>query len=164
MVCDAIESDGTFLDIGCANGLLMESVVAWCAEKGVAVEPYGIDVSEPLVQRARERLPRWADRIWVGDALDWAHPEGLRFDVVHVLLDAVRDARWRDLIDHLLSRVVAPGGRLLVSQYDQVDPDQHAAAVLTRLGHRVEGETRAPQVPGRPPGSPSAWIAGPALA
>lgn len=158
MLCDAIETDGTFLDVGCANGLLMESVVAWCAEKGVDVEPYGIDVSEPLVQRARERLPHWADRIWVGDALDWVHPEGRRFDVVHVLLDAVRDARWRDMLDHLLGRVVAPGGRLLISQYDQVTHDQHAAAVLTRLGYRVAGETRAPQQPGRPAGSPSAWI------
>ena len=158
MLCDAIDSDGTFLDVGCANGLLMESIVAWCGEQGVTVEPYGIDISEPLAARARERLPQWADRIWIGDALDWVHPHGTRFDVVHVLLDAVRDERWTDMIDHLLATVVAPGGRLLVSQYNQVAPENHAAAILTRLGYDVAGETSVPLRPGRPDASPSAWI------
>jgi 2-polyprenyl-3-methyl-5-hydroxy-6-metoxy-1,4-benzoquinol methylase len=35
----AIERDGSFLDVGCANGLLMESVVAWTAEDGHHIEP-----------------------------------------------------------------------------------------------------------------------------
>jgi 2-polyprenyl-3-methyl-5-hydroxy-6-metoxy-1,4-benzoquinol methylase len=158
MLCDAIERDGTFLDVGCANGLLMESVVAWCAEKGVHVEPYGLDISEPLVELARTRLPQWADRIWVGDAPSWVHPEAMRFDVVHVLFDVVRDERWPDLIDHLLRNVVTSGGRLLVSQYNQVSPEHHADAILTRLGYRVGGVTRTPVRPERPDASPSAWI------
>lgn len=159
VLCDAIDADGTFLDVGCANGLLMESIVEWCAEKGVAVEPHGLDISQPLVERARERLPQWADRIWVGNALGWAHPDGRQFDVVHALLDCVRDERWPDLIEHLLSRVVAPGGRLLISQYNEVSsPDHDAAGILRRLGYVVAGETRAPTRPGRPAGSPSAWI------
>jgi 2-polyprenyl-3-methyl-5-hydroxy-6-metoxy-1,4-benzoquinol methylase len=158
MLCDAVDRDGTFLDVGCANGLLLESMVEWCAEKGVQVEPYGLDISAPLVAVARRRLPRWADRIWVGDALSWRHPEGMRFDVVHVLLDAVRDERWRDLIDHLRSSVVTPGGRLLVSQYNQVALEHRAAAILTRLGYPVAGETSIPRRPGRPDASPSAWI------
>jgi hypothetical protein len=33
-VADAIDSDGIFLDVGCANGYLAECVVAWCAERG----------------------------------------------------------------------------------------------------------------------------------
>jgi 2-polyprenyl-3-methyl-5-hydroxy-6-metoxy-1,4-benzoquinol methylase len=161
MLCDAVEHDGTFLDVGCANGLLMESIVAWCAEKGVQVEPHGLDISAPLVDLARTRLPQWADRIWVGDALSWAHSDGVRFDVVHVLLDAVRDERWRDMIDHLLASVVAPGGRLLVSQYNQVTPENHAAAILTRLGYVVDGVTSVPLRPGRPDASPSAWVEAP---
>jgi 2-polyprenyl-3-methyl-5-hydroxy-6-metoxy-1,4-benzoquinol methylase len=158
MLCDAVDADVTFLDVGCANGLLMESIVEWCAERGHRVEPYGLDISEPLVERARQRLPQWSDRIWVGDALGWVHPDGMRFEVVHVLLDAVRDERWRDLVDHLLAGVVAPGGRLLVSQYNQVSPEHHASAILARLGYEVAGVTGVPHRPGRPDGSPSAWI------
>lgn len=158
MLCDAVERDGTFLDVGCANGLLMESMVEWCAEADVHLEPYGLDISEALVEVARRRLPQWADRIWVGDGLTWRHPDGQRFDVVHVLLDAVRDERWRTLIDHLLRAVVAPGGRLLVSQYNQVSAEHHAAAILERLGYRVGGVTSRPMRAGRPDASPSAWV------
>ncbi len=37
-ICQAIDRDGTFLDAGCANGHLMESITAWCAERGVSRE------------------------------------------------------------------------------------------------------------------------------
>ena len=50
-ITDAIDRDGTFLDVGCANGLLMESVHTWCAERGLNVEPYGLDVAAGLVAR-----------------------------------------------------------------------------------------------------------------
>jgi 2-polyprenyl-3-methyl-5-hydroxy-6-metoxy-1,4-benzoquinol methylase len=33
-IVQAVDRDGTFLDVGCANGLLMESVTAWAAEDG----------------------------------------------------------------------------------------------------------------------------------
>jgi hypothetical protein len=39
-IVDAIDRDGTFLDVGCANGLLMESVAEWSL---FVIEPYGID-------------------------------------------------------------------------------------------------------------------------
>jgi hypothetical protein len=42
----SIDRDGSFLDIGCANGLLMESVVTWAREGGYRVEPSGLDISE----------------------------------------------------------------------------------------------------------------------
>jgi hypothetical protein len=65
---EVISGGGTFLDVGCANGLLMESVAAWCAERGLAVEPYGVDISPALAELARRRLPRWDGRIWTGNA------------------------------------------------------------------------------------------------
>ena len=48
-LCQAIDRDGSFLDVGCANGHLLESMVAWCAERGVRLEPYGVDLSAGLV-------------------------------------------------------------------------------------------------------------------
>ena len=56
-ILSAVERDGTFLDVGCANGLLMESVAAWASEDGFRVEPYGLDLIESLAALARRRLP-----------------------------------------------------------------------------------------------------------
>jgi SAM-dependent methyltransferase len=116
-IADAIEHDGTFLDVGCANGLLMESVVRWCAERGVTVEPYGVDLVPELVDLARRRLPQWQDRLWAGNAVDWTHPEGLRFDVVRIGLAAVPGHHRRALVAHHLEHTVARGGRLVVTHY-----------------------------------------------
>jgi len=54
-ITEAIAAAGTFLDVGCANGLLMESVVTWCAERGLQVEPYGVDLGAGLVTLANTR-------------------------------------------------------------------------------------------------------------
>jgi len=78
-IAEAIDSDGTFLDVGCANGLLMESIVEWSRFR---VEPYGIDFASGLVELARRRL---GDRVWLADARIWEPP--FRFDFVHVRLE-----------------------------------------------------------------------------
>jgi len=156
---EAITGDGTFLDVGCANGLLMESVVVWCAERGLAVEPHGVDISPALAERARQRLPRWADRIWAGNAIDWAPPGGQRFGYVHILLDCVPQARRADLIRHHLAYTVSPGGRLLVSDYAADPATGHPAAPETvrALGFRCADQTSGGDRPGRVP-APTAWI------
>lgn len=163
-ITEAIVTSGTFLDVGCANGLLMESVAGWCAERGLTVEPYGVDLSPALTGLARQRLPHWADRIWTGNAIDWLPPDGLRFDYVHILLDTVPRARVADLIEHHLAGTVRPGtGRLLVSDYAASPAAGHppAAQTLRSLGFRCEGETSGGDRPGRAP-VPTAWITAPA--
>jgi SAM-dependent methyltransferase len=159
-ITEAITGDGSFLDVGCANGLLMESVVAWCAEDGHVIEPYGIDLAPRLVELAQDRLPRWADRIWAGNAISWRPPGGLRFDYVHVLLDTVPDRRRADLIRHHLAHTVRAGpGRLLVSHYtaDPAAGVPSAAEILRSLGFRPLGETSGDRRPGRPL-APAAWL------
>ena len=109
----ALHRDGTFIDLGCANGLLMESVQHWAREdRGLAIEPFGLDISERLAGLARARLPKWRDRIWTGNALDWRPPH--RFDFVHAMPDLVPAhlrARW---IARLRSDFLSPDGRLLL--------------------------------------------------
>jgi GrpB-like predicted nucleotidyltransferase (UPF0157 family) len=117
IVADAIDRSGTFLDVGCANGLLMESVVRWTARRGLAIEPYGLDIAPELAAIARERLPQWAARIFVGNALGWRPPH--RFDLVRTGLEYVPPPRRRELVAWLLEHVVAPGGRLLVGKYNE---------------------------------------------
>lgn len=155
MVVDGLDADGTFLDLGCANGLLMESVVAWAAQDGRTVEPYGVDLAPGLVAEARRRLPHWADRIAEGNALDWVPADGRRFDFVHVLADLVPPARFPGLVRHALDRLVAPGGRLLVSVYQPAGgtaPD--AAQRLAAAGVEVAGSASGT---GAPRTATTAW-------
>jgi hypothetical protein len=162
-ITEAIHTDGTFLDVGCANGLLMESVAAWCAQRGLTVEPYGIDIAPGLVELARQRLPHWADRIWLGNAIDWKPPSGRRFDYAHILLDCVPPQRRADLMRHHLASTIQPAtGRLLVSSY-AADPSigsPAAAQTLRSLGFTCHGQTSGGNRPGRPP-APTAWTDAP---
>ncbi|HET6952176.1 MAG TPA: class I SAM-dependent methyltransferase [Acidimicrobiales bacterium] len=137
-VADAVAGSGTFLDVGCANGHLGASVAAWCGERGLRVEPYGIDLAPGLVALARRRLPQWADRFWVGNALDWVHPGGRRFDAVHTLLDCVPSGLARAMLGHALAALVAPGGRLVVSHYAAA-AGTRTDEVLAGLGYAVGG-------------------------
>jgi hypothetical protein len=98
IVAELVDRDRplTLLDVGCANGLLMESIARWCPN----VEPYGLEISPDLAARARERLPHWADRIFVGNALGWQSPR--RFDIVRTGLEYVPQRRRPELLQHLL--------------------------------------------------------------
>ena len=111
-IAAAMDRAGTFLDIGCASGYLMESVMRWSPHR---IEPYGLELVPAIADLARSRLPQWADRIFVGNALTWKPPK--RFDFVRAELVYVPESRQRDLLARLLAEVVAPGGRLIVCGY-----------------------------------------------
>ncbi|HEY3005482.1 MAG TPA: class I SAM-dependent methyltransferase, partial [Kribbellaceae bacterium] len=137
-IVDGIVADGTFLDLGCANGHLMDCVRRWAGEHGLSIEPYGVDIGPRLVDLARRRLPHWADRIEVGNALTWKPADGRRFDHVHLLLDFVVPAQRAALLRHALDDLVAPGGRLLVSHYVRGVPPT-ARDLVRDLGFAVAG-------------------------
>jgi SAM-dependent methyltransferase len=123
-----IEKDGTFLDVGCASGLLMESVAAWAREDGHVVEPYGLDISAKLAELARRRLPQWRERIFTGNALFWEPP--MRFDFVRTELVYVPGTLRRRYAERLLERFVAPGGLLIVCSYGSSRPEGARAEPL----------------------------------
>ena len=69
-IAHAIDRPGSFLDVGCANGYLLESLVAWTPHR---IDAYGLDIAIELVDLARQRLPGWETRFFVGNALTWRH-------------------------------------------------------------------------------------------
>jgi SAM-dependent methyltransferase len=136
IVADLLAPDRalTFLDVGCANGLLMESVARWRPN----VEPYGLDISPELAARARERLPHWADRIFVGNALGWEPPR--RFDVVRTGLEYVPRPRRRELVAHLLAMT----DLLIVGKYNEEAEDRAIERDLRAWGFTIERAVERP--------------------
>ena len=142
LLLDLVPDDVSLLDVGCANGHLMESLVDWAAQAGKRLEPYGLDISDELAALARERVPRWTDRIWVGNALTWKLPH--RFEVVRTGLDYVPPRSRPRLVERLLSEVVAPGGRLIIGVYNEEWDQRTVEDSVTSWGFTVGGRTERP--------------------
>lgn len=138
------------LDVGCANGYLMESLERWGKERSLQVEPHGLDISPRLAAFAQRRLPAWADRIEVGNVLE--HAPKRRYQLVATGLDYVPPARRRESIERLFRDYLVPGGRVVLrpERVRKGEPDlaEQAAAlglpvggVLTRE-HPTSGDLR----------------------
>jgi SAM-dependent methyltransferase len=153
-IVHAIDRDGDFLDVGCANGLLLEDIVAWAAsERGHHIAPHGVDIGPDLIELARERLPVFAANLVVADA--WSWQPNRTWDYVFSLVDLGPD----DLLCEWLMRLadwVAPGGRLIIGSYGSrsraVEPVD-VSGLFETCGYNVIGEALA----GEPPISRFAW-------
>jgi len=159
VIVEGIHRDGTFLDIGCASGLLMESIVTWAAARGHRIEPYGLDISPKLAALARQRLPHWADRIYTGNAFDWQPP--MRFDLVRTEVVYVPKSWEPAYVRRLLDGFVAPGGRLLVCSYGNsrrpLPKAEPIGDILRDWGFAVSGNAEAVELNGVPVNR-VAWI------
>jgi hypothetical protein len=52
----AVPASGSLLDVGCANGYLLQCLVRWGLESGLTLTPFGVDCSARLIAIARQRL------------------------------------------------------------------------------------------------------------
>ena len=131
-VAHAVDRDGAFLDVGCANGYLMECLPRWTTFR---VQPYGLDVAPELAELARRRLPQWASRIWVGNALTWQ--PGRRFSFVRTGLEYVPKHRRRELVEHLLRFC----DRLIVGVFNEHESERTTEEALRSWGFRIAGRS-----------------------
>jgi hypothetical protein len=146
LIADAFDHDGTWLDAGCANGLLMETLHAWAAEKGVCIEPYGLELSHRIAHRARLRLPHWAERIRTGNIMEWSPP--MRFDYVTLLPEYVPEQRFAAMLTRVQEEFLNPHGRVIVSCYfggrpEGAPPLIPASELLARYGFTALGDREA---------------------
>ena len=154
-ILDALPTGGDLLDIGCANGHLLECLLKWGSERAVALTPFGIDCSAGLVALARERLPHFRDHFWVANAWGWTPPR--RFQYVYSVFDCVPPTALDAYAEQLIENVVAPGGRLILGAYgsrSRHEPPAPIDVMLTDLSYEVAGSTRA----GTPETARFAWI------
>ena len=114
-ILDAIDTDGDILDIGCANGYLLKCLVKWGGERGLTLTPHGLDLGGRLIELAKGRLPKHACNFHVGNAWDWEPDRKYRY--VYMLYDCLPLDYLSEGVSRLLSRVVAPEGRLIIGAY-----------------------------------------------
>jgi SAM-dependent methyltransferase len=146
LILEAVDRGGSFLDIGCANGHLMESLELWAKAKGIFLELHGMDIAPELVELAKARLPQYAERIHSGNALQWMPPR--RFDFVRAGLEYVPSLRQRAFVAHLLENVVAPRGRLIIGVYneeqDGLNTEPSTREKLEGMGFKALGRAERP--------------------
>jgi SAM-dependent methyltransferase len=155
LVLDAVPGDGDFLDIGCANGYLLECLVQWGQERHVRLTPYGVDFGAKLIALAKQRLPQYASHFWVANAWEWMPPRQFRY--VYSLYDCVPVELLMEYIRRLVTRYVEPGGTLIMGAYGSYSKQEAARNIaqdLVAAGFRVaESSSR-----GALPVSRVAWI------
>lgn len=119
-VADCIDKSGSFLDIGCANGYLLECCQKWNSPRNIIIEPYGIDISSKLVELAKNRLPQYKDNFIVGNAFYWTPSK--RFDFVRTELVYVPAKYEKQYIEFLLNHYLNSNGKLLIANYTEDHP------------------------------------------
>ncbi len=142
-IAHALHRSGILLDVGCASGILMESVQCWGAAKGLQIEPYGLDIVPELATLARRRLPQWAERIHVGNIRTW-HPRTERFDFVLIRLIYAPVNRRGEMVQHILSHVLKPDGRLIVLGGTEEIGSHQVELSITSQGIPVHGHVELP--------------------
>jgi ubiquinone/menaquinone biosynthesis C-methylase UbiE len=133
----------TVLDIGCGAGETTLAVDAVVGEGGHAI---GLDISEPLLARARERaeaLQSEAEFI-AADASQWAEERG--FDLILSRFGVMFFADPQAAFAHLRG-LAAPGGRLVFACWQPAARNLWATLPLTALAHLL---------PPQPPSDPLA--------
>jgi SAM-dependent methyltransferase len=155
-ILSAIGGDGTILDLGCANGFLLECLVAWAGERAITLVPHGVDIGASLVALAKKRLPQFADNFHVANAFAWMPPQRYRY--IYTLFDCVPLEHFRSYVHGTLEQCVAPGGRLVVGAYGSRSrnlPPVDVRRLLEGSGLAVAGEVSA----GSPVVVKFAWVA-----
>jgi len=148
VILRAVDRDGDFLDVGCANGCLLGCLCDWARERGIALTPHGVDIGPRLVELARRRFPGHPDRFRVANAWDWQPPRRYRY--VYSLYDNVPPAFLREYVRRLAGRYVEPGGTLILGAYgssSRGEPAFDVGRCLRRLGFPVGGAASVGDLP-----------------
>ncbi|MEM7094543.1 MAG: hypothetical protein AAF567_16185 [Actinomycetota bacterium] len=150
-----MDRDGSWLDVGCANGHLLATLPIWAHERGIDIEPHGLELLPRVAEAARSQHPALAERIWTGSVMSWEPPQ--RFTYVTALEDAVPPDALALLVDRLLDHFVEPGGRLILSCYsNRNEPVRPLYADLAAIRHPPDGRIHIDR-PGKQP-IQTAWL------
>ena len=133
------------LDIGCGAGETTLAVDAVVGDDGHAI---GLDLSEPLLARARERaeLLLSGAEFYAADASEWSAETG--FDLILSRFGVMFFDDPQAAFTHIHG-LAAPGGRLVFACWQPARRNQWATLPLTALAHLLPEQAAAdPHAPG----------------
>lgn len=121
MILEPIHFDGSFIDIGCANGHLISTFDSWMRNSDVNIEFYGLEISPALCNLAKKLYPKLSEHIYCGNAINWNPP--FQYDYVYTMIypDLPSELR-KKMLQHLYENVLKKNGRLILGPFDKKSP------------------------------------------
>lgn len=109
-----MDFSGDWLDIGCANGHLLATLPAWARERGLRIEPFGLELLPRVAELVRSLQPALAERIWTGSVMLWLPQQRFRY-----VTYTNRGATPRPLFDDLAAAGHPPDGVIHIERPDR---------------------------------------------
>lgn len=105
-----IEKPGKILDLGCANGFLLDFIIK---SKKFNLIPFGVDLNEDLIKIAKELFPKYSANFVTQDINDFKSEE--KFDYILAYFPFFKK---KDFLKRLYS-MLKNGGRIIIALYDE---------------------------------------------
>lgn len=157
-IVQAIEGDGDLLNLGCANGYLLESLVKWTEEKEIFLTPHGLDAGKLLIEQAQKRMSLFSRNFYIGNAWDWVPPR--QYLYVYTSVDLVPPEFVPAYLKRIGRDIVADGGRLIVGSYGSRSRQQepmNLRHLFDDMGWATDGMASAPGGPDMPVAARFIW-------
>lgn len=144
-IAQAINKDGSILDIGCANGFLLKCLQEWSGRKLI---PYGIDLNQRRIKQAKELFPLQADNFIVKDVkkvqnlldlTEYKFPP--KFDFIYWNIWDPWKFENQEEVSFLKTflKAVSDGGRLILGFYESDQEKNKKIKKLKELGFKFSG-------------------------
>ena len=148
IILEAVEEDGFFLDVGCANGILVRDLRKWAKEtKGVNLIPYGIDFIEELLLESKIKNSGFEENFKVTDMMDF-NPRK-KFTFIRTEFYGPHN-NFKIFIKKYIN-MLAPNGRLIFTFYDSENYlfksiDERIREMGPKFGYSFLGSAEVPRV------------------
>ena len=110
---EGVHKDGTFLDVGCANGVLLRDLCMWAKEKSINLIPFGFDINRKLIEESRKKIPLHRTNFKVDKEDNYKINK--KFTFIRMPL---RNGRGRQRLLKKYLGMLESGGRLVITCYD----------------------------------------------
>jgi len=131
-----VSAGDKILDFGCGNGRLLEIL------QDKQIEYYGADVSQKLIDLAREKYPEWSQSlVKISGQASLPFPDNFFNAVISVaVFHHLPDQKFRLEMAKELYRVTQPGGKIITTAWNLWQP-KYRKYVWKNIGQKIVGQS-----------------------